>query len=693
MTTNNSAPNIFGDLAPSLVPDLSAISSNNYSLEQPRDRSSDRSSRGGGAVPLIFGGANDVIDFRVASNNAGGRRPVNVFAGEGNNFVLGGRGNDRIFAGAGNDIIEAGNGNNNIIAGDGTNLITSGSGNDTVVGGAGNDFIDAGNGRNTIVAGAGDNRILTGSGRDNIFGGAGNDVVFSGAGNDTIDTGSGNNLISAGVGNDNVTLGAGRDRIILDGGEGSVTVNGFNAAVDRLRLGESLLGRSLSFSSSNGNTLVRSGRDLLATLVGVATGSQALVDRGPLTRYAATDLGSLAQDPSVAVAVAAVNAVSVNDFGVVAGRYNTGEVFANTSLAGVANPNNPVRQTFVFENGVSTALTSTGVKVGESSLGAPNGSTITLRSPNVNNIGNRGDIIGTADEVREPTPLPTDRALRYTNDGTGYTLTINDFGDVTPGSTPANGIESYFLDINNSNQISGRNIVFRPDASGAPRAFEIPLFIDADGAITSLADLGGDGGTAQGINGQGTVVGFLDTDGILDGDETFNAVVWRQDASGQYVLENLGTFGDQQSRAIDINNAGSIIGASSNAAVAATATAAAIAATSSPFILRNGEYTSIGSLGGRTGSANEINEFGTVVGASQIAAGTNRAYVWSLGVQTDLNSLVTSALTVSGAAVTLTNAVSVNNFGEIVATGTYTYRNAAGVDTVGTRSYLLREVA
>jgi RTX calcium-binding nonapeptide repeat (4 copies) len=681
MDTNNSTPNVFGDLAPSLVPDLVSMSSNNYSLEQPRGRSSDRSTRGGGSAPLIFGEANDVIDFKVASNNAG-RRSISVFAGEGNNFVLGGRGNDRIFAGAGNDIIEAGNGNNNIIAGDGTNLITSGTGNDTIVGGSGNDFIDAGDGRNSVVAGAGDNRILTGKGKDTIFAGAGNDVIFSGAGDDIINAGNGRNLINAGNGRDTVTLGSDRDRVILEAGEGSVTINGFNAAVDKLRLGESLLGKSLSFTASGGDTLVRSGRDLLATLKGVAAGNQNLVDRGPLTRYTATDLGSLAQDPAVAKGVASVNAASVNDFGVVAGRYNTGDVFANTNAAGVANANNAVRSAFVWENGVQTAITSTGPKKGQSDLGAPDGTVITLLTPNVNTISNRGEVLGTADEVRQPVGLPTDRALSWVNDGSGYKLTINDFG----------GIESYYLDTNNLNQIAGRHIVSQNDAAGAAQTFEKPVYIE-NGVITNLAELGGNGGTAASLNARDTIVGYLDKDGALNGDEVYTAVVWKLDASGQYVLEDLGTFGDEQARALDINNAGHIIGSSTNAAVAATATTPAIAATGTPFIIRDGEYTSIGSLGGRTGSVSEINEFSTVVGASQIAAGTNRAYVWSLGVQTDLNSLVTSALTVNGAAVTLTSALSVNNFGDIVATGTYTYKNAANVDTVGTRSYLLKEVA
>jgi probable HAF family extracellular repeat protein len=670
---NNPSTDLFQDLVPNLAQDITAIGSNNYSLEQPKALHSS-------SAPMIFGDGNDIVSYKDIPD--GEKKGNTFFVGEGNNFVLAGRGNDRIFAGAGNDIIEAGNGNNNIVAGDGTNLITSGTGNDTIAGGTGNDFIDAGDGRNSIVAGAGNNRILTGKGKDTIFAGVGDDVVFSGAGDDIINVGNGKNLINAGTGKDTITLGSDRDRVILEAGEGSVMINDFNAAVDKLRLGESLLGKSLSFTTRGADTLVKSGGDLLATLKGVAGGSQALVDKGPLTRYQATDLGSLAQDPTVAKGVASVNAASVNDFGVVAGRYNTGDVFANTNAAGVANANNAVRSAFVWENGVQTAITSTGLKKGQSDLGAPDGTVITLLTPNVNTIGNRGEVLGTADEVRQPVGIPTDRALSWVNDGSGYKLTINDFG----------GIESYYLDTNNLNQIAGRQIVSQNDAAGAAQTFEKPIYIE-NGVITNLAELGGNGGTAASLNARDTIVGYLDKDGALNGDDMYTAVVWKLDASGQYVLEDLGTFGEEQARALDINNAGSIIGASNNVAVAATATTPAIAATSSPFIIRDGEYTSIGSLGGSTGSVSEINEFGTVVGASQIAAGTNRAYVWSLGVQTDLNSLVTSALTVNGAAVTLTSAVSVNNFGDIVATGTYTYKNAAGVDTVGTRSYLLKEFA
>jgi hypothetical protein len=65
-----------------------------------------------------------------------------------------------------------------------------------------------------------------------------------------------------------------------------------------------------------------------------------------------------------------------------------------------------------------------------------------------------------------------------------------------------------------------------------------------------------------------------------------------------------------------------------------------------------------------------------------------------LGVQSDLNALITAPLTFNVAAVTLkVSGAVINNFGDIVATGTYTYKNVAGVNTTGTRSFLLKEVA
>ncbi|NJM46159.1 MAG: hypothetical protein HC860_08235 [Alkalinema sp. RU_4_3] len=503
-----------------------------------------------------------------------------------------------LYYGQGNNIITLGNSKNIVYAGEGINLITTGSGNDLITSGNNNDFINAGDGNNTISAGNGNNRILSGKGNDIIFAGSGNDTIYSGAGNDTIFTGDGNNVVNAGTGDDTVTLGSGKDKLILEGGRGSVKVIGFDLKADKLRLGDSLAGNVLKFETKGNDTLVIVGKDLLATLVGVKGGSQAIVDRGALYTYVATDLGSLSSNPN-----GNVNATAINDFGQIAGRFDTGATFSNTNATtGAVNNANLVRQAFIWENGKQTALTSTGIKIGQGDFGAANGATVTMLTPNVNTITNTGIILGTGDEVRQPIPLATDRGLRWTKEGDTYKLSISDFGQQ----------ESYFLGSNGSNQIAGRNI----DKNG----FETPLAIAPDGTITPLATLGGDGGTTRGINGKGVLVGALDIDGLAN--ETFKntAAVWEKGSDDKFKLTNLGTFGFDQASLRDLNDAGTIIGQATNGTGAT--------ATSNPFMLRDGEFMDLGSLGGKTGSTTGINESGQIIGASQIASGTNRAFVY-----------------------------------------------------------------
>jgi probable HAF family extracellular repeat protein len=576
--------------------------------------------------------------------------------------------------GADNDIIDGGDFKTNISAGGGINLVRTGKENDVITTGDDNDFIDAGDGKNVINAGSGNNRVLSGKGNDNIALGAGSSVVNSGAGNDTISAIFGNSIINAGTGKDKVDLGGSNNKIILEAGDGSVTITGFDIAKDKFRLGESLLGKSLTFTTKGADTLVMDGKDLLATIKGVTGATASLVDSTPLFSYKATELGSFNTTNKNANVVAG----GINDFGQIAGRYDTAGTFINENAAtAVLQPNNIIRQGFVWEKGKLTALTNVGVKKGESDFGAPNGTTLNLLVANVRGIGDRGVVFGTVDEVRQPIPVATDRAITWEQEGTAkYKLTIEDFG----------GLESYYFDTNNSKQYAGRNI--RSDG------FENPILIE-NGKVTDLADLGGDGGTAQGINNKGQIVGTIDSDGKLDEKFTNTAAIWEKDVKGNYQLKNLGTFGAAQASLRDINDNGDIIGAKSNGL-------SGTAATSNPFILRDGKLTDLGSLGGKTGSVNGINSFGTVVGTSQstILGGAdgktleNRAFVWSEGKITDLNSLVTEPILYNGAKVVLTSAVGIDNFGDIAATGSFVYKDAVtGVNTVGTRAYELKGIA
>lgn len=160
---------------------------------------------------------------------------------------------------------------------------------------------------------------------------------------------------------------------------------------------------------------------------------------------------------------------------------------------------------------------------------------------------------------------------------------------------------------------------------------------------------------------------------------------WEKGADGKYKLTNLGTFGAEQANLRDINDAGQIIGWTTNGTGAT--------ATSSPFLLQDGQKINLGSFGGATGQTAGINQFGQVVGYSRDGLSQDRAFVWNNGAIKDLNSLVLTNPSFGGSKVTLTRATGINNLGDISAYGTYTYRDAKGVTQTGTHAYLLKAIA
>ncbi len=283
-------------------------------------------------------------------------------------------------------------------------------------------------------------------------------------------------------------------------------------------------------------------------------------------------------------------------------------------------------------------------------------------------INDLGAIAGTSDEFAG---RATDRGLLWQKDAGGeYELQITDLP----------GVETYFFDINNQNQMAGRHI-WAP-ASGTIPVRTRALSID-QGFINPLPDLDGNSATANGINNKGAIVGQIDSDGLND--KTVNtAALWEKGPDGKYQLTNLGTFGAEQAIARDINDAGQVIGW--------TAGGTGATATSSPFLLQNGQKINLGSFGGTTGQTAGINQFGQVVGYSQDAVRQDRAFVWNNGVIKDLNSLVLTNPTFGGSKVTLTRASGINNYGDISAYGTYTYTDAKGANATGTRAYLLKAI-
>lgn len=92
-------------------------------------------------------------------------------------------------------------------------MIYAGDGNDWVVGGRGDDQIHGGDGRDWLFGRAGDDVLDGGSGSDFLFGGPGSDKMFGGLGNDWLFGGSGNDELDGGEGFDWLFGGRGRDTL------------------------------------------------------------------------------------------------------------------------------------------------------------------------------------------------------------------------------------------------------------------------------------------------------------------------------------------------------------------------------------------------------------------------------------------------------------------------------------------------
>ncbi|SDE70981.1 calcium-binding protein [Kordiimonas lacus] len=179
-------------------------------------------------IDLIFGGAgNDTIltgtftdsnkNGRYDTGEAGtGQTLANtVWAGVGDDTVVGTDGNETLGGGRGNDVIQAFGGDDIIYGGKETTNTLSGT----------NDVIDAGQGADTVFAGAGN---------DSIAGGAGADVLFNGTGADTVDGGDGGDELFGGPGDDDLSGGAGADTFYFNQNSGNDVIRDFDPLEDFL---------------------------------------------------------------------------------------------------------------------------------------------------------------------------------------------------------------------------------------------------------------------------------------------------------------------------------------------------------------------------------------------------------------------------------------------------------------------------
>lgn len=178
-------------------------------------------------IPIDGTSGNDELKLHLF-NDLG--RGWEVWAGDGDDRVVGGPRSDLIFGGDGNDRVFGEDGSDIIRGEDGDDHLEGGKGNDTLSGGEGNDYLYGGSDNDALLGGAGNDTLAGDYGDDTLIGGAGDDILYGDVnwlllgGNDTLIGGAGNDLLAGFGGNDTLNGGEGRDQI--GGGLGRDTLTG-----------------------------------------------------------------------------------------------------------------------------------------------------------------------------------------------------------------------------------------------------------------------------------------------------------------------------------------------------------------------------------------------------------------------------------------------------------------------------------
>jgi probable HAF family extracellular repeat protein len=177
-------------------------------------------------------------------------------------------------------------------------------------------------------------------------------------------------------------------------------------------------------------------------------------------------------------------------------------------------------------------------------------------------------------------------------------------------------------------------------------------FVVASGQLEDLAMPSNmNWSSAYGINDAGTVVG----DGRLS-NGTFRGVIWNADGTATM----LGTLGGTSSQATDVNDSGEVVGFASLATGYQHA-----------FSMLGGSMIDLGTLGGSS-YAYGVNASGEVVGYSYLADGDQHAFLYYDGAMLDLNSLLPA-----NSGWVLEDAFGINASGQITGMGLYNGQQTA----------------